>query len=205
MKANKKRMRRKILISVSILVVLVISAILMYEIHRMRVYNEAVELMNQGQLNEANDRFYKLHDYRDSMALYYCCRAKLDAERENYSIAYLDLCFVRDKYRLPASRYPEFLNEELLNKIDAGYDAYMRERSAKAMADMIADSARDARKNQKKTSQSTKKRSTSTPKPEDDPLNARSYANPEDFYDDNYYDFFDYEEAEDYYYEHGGR
>lgn len=30
------------------------------------------------------------------------------------------------------------------------------------------------------------------------------YYSPEDFYDDYYDDFFDYEEAEDYYYEHGG-
>ena len=54
------------------------------------------------------------------------------------------------------------------------------------------------------TYSSTTKRSSSTTKKPDDPLDAKSYNNPEDFYDDNYYDFFDYEEAEDYYYEHGG-
>ena len=35
-----------------------------------------------------------------------------------------------------------------------------------------------------------------------DEFNAKDYSNPEDFYDDNYYDFFDYYDAEDYYYEH---
>ena len=37
---------------------------------------------------------------------------------------------------------------------------------------------------------------------EEDPYNAPSYANEEDFYDDHYDDFFDYEEAADYYREH---
>lgn len=37
---------------------------------------------------------------------------------------------------------------------------------------------------------------------EEDRFNASSYANEEDFYYDNYYDFFDYEEAADYYREH---
>ena len=37
---------------------------------------------------------------------------------------------------------------------------------------------------------------------EEDRFNASSYANEEDFYDDNYEDFFDYEEAADYYREH---
>ena len=37
---------------------------------------------------------------------------------------------------------------------------------------------------------------------EDDPYNATDYYDPEDFYEDNYDDFYDYEEAEEYYYEH---
>ena len=39
---------------------------------------------------------------------------------------------------------------------------------------------------------------------EDDPYEARAYSDPEDFYDAYGDDFMDYEEAEDYYYEHGG-
>ena len=34
---------------------------------------------------------------------------------------------------------------------------------------------------------------------DDDPYNVNDYSTPEDFYDDNYDDFWDYEEAEDYY------
>lgn len=37
---------------------------------------------------------------------------------------------------------------------------------------------------------------------DDAPYNAKDYYDPEDFYEDNYDDFWDYEEAEDYYYEH---
>ena len=36
----------------------------------------------------------------------------------------------------------------------------------------------------------------------DDPYDASSYANEEDFYYDHYDDFFDYEDAADYYREH---
>ncbi len=39
---------------------------------------------------------------------------------------------------------------------------------------------------------------------EDDPLNAKDYLFPEDFYEDHFDDFFDFYDAEDYYYEHGG-
>lgn len=43
----------------------------------------------------------------------------------------------------------------------------------------------------------TTKKNSSTPK--EDPYNVNDYNDPEDFYDDNYDDFWDYEEAEDYY------
>ena len=39
---------------------------------------------------------------------------------------------------------------------------------------------------------------------DDDPFEAREYGNPDDFYYDFYEEFDDYEEAEEYYYEHGG-
>lgn len=48
---------------------------------------------------------------------------------------------------------------------------------------------------------STKK--SSTPKKNDDPYNAKDYYDAEDFYDDYYDEFYDYEEAEEYYNEHG--
>lgn len=40
--------------------------------------------------------------------------------------------------------------------------------------------------------------------PIEDDFDVEDYYSPEDFYEDYYDDFFDYEEAEDYYYEHGG-
>jgi len=42
-------------------------------------------------------------------------------------------------------------------------------------------------------------RSTTPSKKSDDPYDVNEYSSPEDFYDDNYDDFWDYEEAEDYY------
>ena len=39
---------------------------------------------------------------------------------------------------------------------------------------------------------------------EDDPFEAHEYSSPEDFYEDYGDNFDDFEEAEEYYYEHGG-
>ena len=39
---------------------------------------------------------------------------------------------------------------------------------------------------------------------DDDPYNAKDYATPEDFYYDHYDDFYDYDEAEEYWMEHCG-
>lgn len=76
-----------------------------------------------------------------------------------------------------------------------------------------SDSYKDAQKNDKnKSNYSSSKNSSSsysfTPyrspskDDEDDPYNAKDYSNEEDFYYDHYDDFFDYEEAEDYYNEY---
>ena len=76
-----------------------------------------------------------------------------------------------------------------------------------------SDSYKDAQKNDKdKSNYSSAKNSSSsysfTPyrspskDDEDDPYNAKDYSNEEDFYYDHYDDFFDYEEAEDYYNEY---
>ena len=48
---------------------------------------------------------------------------------------------------------------------------------------------------------STKSKKNTTKAPENDPYGAKDYADPDDFYYDHYDDFFDYEDAEDYWYE----
>lgn len=76
-----------------------------------------------------------------------------------------------------------------------------------------SDSYKDAKKNDKdKSNYSSSKNSSSSysfttyrypsKDDEDDPYNAKDYSNEEDFYYDHYDDFFDYEEAEDYYNEY---
>jgi len=45
-------------------------------------------------------------------------------------------------------------------------------------------------------------KSNSTSAPDNDPYNAKSYSNPDDFYYDNYYSFSDYYDAEGYWYDH---
>lgn len=49
------------------------------------------------------------------------------------------------------------------------------------------------------------RKSSQQQKDEDDPFNAKGYLFPEDFYVDHLDDFYDFEDAEDYYYDHGGK
>lgn len=206
-RAYEKKVKRSIIIGVSAFTVLVTAIILAREIPKLVRYNEAISLMRDGQLEEAQARFVKMDDYRDSMAFYYCCKAQQDADKGFYSSAHFDVYMVKQKYRLPTERYPEGFDEELMAKIDTGYDAYISAQARKTLASMNAGSSSSSRRSKQKKTTYTypKKQKKSTTVEDDDPLNARSYDNSEDFYDDNYYDFFDYEEAEDYYYEHGGR
>ncbi|MCQ4022453.1 MULTISPECIES: hypothetical protein [unclassified Ruminococcus] len=53
-----------------------------------------------------------------------------------------------------------------------------------------------------KSSSSYKPNKSSKSSSGDDPFNAKDYCDPDDFYHDYYDDFYDYEDAEDYYYEH---
>ncbi|MCC8073467.1 MAG: hypothetical protein LIO62_05015, partial [Clostridiales bacterium] len=59
------------------------------------------------------------------------------------------------------------------------------------------DSADKKRTTTTSTTKKTTEKSTTT-----DPYNAKNYRNEEDFYDDHYYDFFDYYDAEKYWKEH---
>ena len=76
-----------------------------------------------------------------------------------------------------------------------------------------SDSYREATKNDKKYEDYTSSYKdssyytftpykSSSKDDDDDPYNAKDYSNEEDFYYDHYDDFFDYEEAEDYYNEY---
>lgn len=62
--------------------------------------------------------------------------------------------------------------------------------------------SKHASSNTSKSSASSKYKSSSSAKQSSDPYDAKSYAQPEDFYYDNRDDFWDYEDAEDYFIEH---
>ena len=53
-------------------------------------------------------------------------------------------------------------------------------------------------RNRQKLQPSGTFRPTSRPSASSDPYNARDYSGADEFYDDHYDDFFDYEDAEDY-------
>lgn len=208
MKARNGRALKRIVIAASAFAVLMIPVEILREAPKVRRYNEAIDLMNGGQLTEAKDRFIGMTDYRDALAYFYCCNVLQYAEREDYWNAKIYLNMIRKRCRLLPDKYPKKLNEALIAKIEAGYEACADEIIRRELARMALKSNTSglAKQAPKSSHAPTWKRRTDAPsKEDDDPLDARSYSNPEDFYDDNYHDFFDYEEAEEYYNDHGGR
>ena len=64
----------------------------------------------------------------------------------------------------------------------------------------LVDNMEHLQQEQKKEAQSSTFRPPSRPSASSDPYHATDYSGADEFYDDHYDDFFDYEDAEDYWY-----
>ena len=91
-----------------------------------------------------------------------------------------------------------------IQEIRKAEQAVRREREAKERAHAWAkrqfEKAKNVDWNRQKSQPSGTFRPTSRPFASSDPYNARDYSGADEFYDDHYDDFFDYEDAEDYWY-----
>ena len=92
-----------------------------------------------------------------------------------------------------------------IQEIRKAEQAVRREQEAKERAHAWAKRQFEKAKNvdwnrQKSQSSASTFRPTSRPSASSDPYNARDYSGADEFYDDHYDDFFDYEDAEDYWY-----
>ena len=91
-----------------------------------------------------------------------------------------------------------------IQEIRKAEQAVRREQEAKERAHAWAkrqfEKAKNVDWNRQKSQPSGTFRPTSRPFASSDPYNARDYSGADEFYDDHYDDFFDYEDAEDYWY-----
>jgi hypothetical protein len=83
------------------------------------------------------------------------------------------------------------------DRLSEAYDKALREYTAKYATKQVQQQKKTT---VKRNSGSITQRKTTTQK--SDPYNAKDYMDPEDFYEDNYDDFWDFEDAEDYWDEH---
>ena len=202
--AYEKKVKKGIITGVIVFGALVATIIAARDLPPLLRYNAAIKQMNEGNTEEAIDKFTSLKNYKNADAYVYCCKAIQKAEAGDYTNAYHDFHMARDIYRLPKENMPESLLG-IQDELEAAHDDYLRSMPKYYYYPRNTTSGSSSTKSNSSRNTIKKKTNSSKKTQEDDPLDAKSYGNPEDFYDDNYDDFFDYEEAEDYYYEHEGQ
>ncbi len=163
-------------------------------------YNKAVDLAIQMDVEEAEQLFLSIEDqhYKDTDAfLVFCdCVKKYEVGNVLYGRTRLPLMKFESLTAEQNAVVEEF-KEKLEKKSGAGSGSY----SVKphGYSQPSTEKQTTAAKEPQTTKPSSSKPSSSGKK---DFYGANEYAHPDDFYYDHIDDFWDYEEAEDYFYEH---
>lgn len=200
--------RRNKLIAVTVISLFVITyagfmiAVLVRSSITQNTYLKAEELVRAGLYEEAKVLFEKIEesDFKDTSAYLILCEAHIyydagDLQSAYETVKYVFLINASVDMKNAADNFEAMVNREhaaltdprniytdrIRNRYDVPitYDRFTTETTA--------------------TSYVYK---PSKPKEDDDPYNAKDYMHPEDFYEDHYYDFFDFYDAENYFYEH---
>ena len=134
-------------------------------------------------------------DYKDTKSLYALCRAHIYYDKGSAVYAYGELRYVMFRYQPDArmkviSKFREVLNE--------AYNA-----SRKSSGSRSWNYSTPGRRTPVPTA--SPRKNWSHPKRTPSGPSTDGFVHPEDFYDWYYDDFWDYEEAEEYYYSHGGK
>ena len=162
-------------------------------------------LLAEGRYEEAQEEmsYWFMHGCNtdEDYARYFLCDAYVAYENGNVDNADMYL-------RLSAKYRPE----RLWNEQTRAFADTVAEEAEVLAAQRRAEAAAEAAERRAAYQERVRTEPTVTRSPsprrdyeeeeEEDRFNASSYANEEDFYYDNYYDFFDYEDAADYYREH---
>ena len=190
---------------VAIIVLLAVTAAIavpltMNYVRKEAEYRAAESLVWNEYYSNAIQKLEALEDenYKDTQALIAYCQSHIKYARGDYKNAYFDLYGVQFKHQNAQNseeirRYREILNDIYNSYIENSIYSY---KAASTTARTTKYEPTTKRSYNYKSY--TKNRTTYA-----DPYDAKSYGNADDFYYDHYDDFFDYEEAEDYYNEYG--
>ncbi|MCQ2471667.1 MAG: hypothetical protein MJ147_06485 [Clostridia bacterium] len=196
LKKTKRRNGIIAIVSIIVILALIITPIVSFNLNLSKGYKEAVAIFENGSYEEAENAFKKLpkDDYNDTKSYVSLCEAHIAYDNGEIKKAYfetIDLCF-KDVIDEQAKAIADFKE-----KVKAEYDSY-----SKAEEKEQTNVKKYYRIPTTTKSYSYTFKNKTNQKKDDDPYNVNDYSNEEDFYDDNYDSFFDYYEAEDYYKEH---
>lgn len=214
---QKKSDRRFIRNIIIVIVLVTVIPVFINKIHFIGVegdYSHAKELLGYGRYEEANEIFRHIRReetyYKDVDAYISMCYAYIDYENGDIAGAYESMSIASFRY-LTKEESAEIT--AFRNLLSEEYDRYLKkaaeeERNGKFYAGRLRNKY-DVPMDYKyftpvTTTTSYVYKPSPSPKPSEeyDPYNAKDYKHPEDFYFDHYYDFFDFYDAENYYYEH---
>ena len=162
-------------------------------------YNKAVQLAIDGEYSEAEELFQSIeeHHYKDTDAFIVFCRSA-------------DMYYGKGNYEYGHSRLDEMNFENLTDEQNAviedfkaaltkDYKAGQKQKKSEETA--TTKPAPETTKPEPATTKAYQEPTTKKPSTQKDPYGANEFAHPDDFYYDHVDDFWDYEEAEDYFYE----
>ena len=161
-------------------------------------YTKAEKMITVGDYSNALDELQKiLGEYKDSDGLNALCRAHEYESEGDCKMACVCLYDVTFRYQ----------NAEQMREINN-----FKSRMEQCFYEEVDRETEEERKAEKESVETKAENSgsgksgyyykSSKSNSDDDPYNASDYSHPDDFYYDHYDDFWDYEEAEEYYEEH---
>ena len=161
-------------------------------------YTKAEKMITDGDYSNALDELQKiLGEYKDSDGLNALCRAHEYESEGDCKMAYVCLYDVTFSYQNAEqmgeiNNFKSRMEQCFYEKVDREFEEERKaeKESAETKAENSSSGKRGYYYNSSKSNS------------DDDPYNASDYSHPDDFYYDHYDDFWDYEEAEEYYEEH---
>lgn len=183
------------------------------DMERVKEYLEFIPLSYSGELSEKIKIF--MENFKSQYEVYLEEKRKQDeedrrireqeeAERLKHSVPYVGMSESKINDTVLGSNYVIDHNYEMINgkRVKANIYRFKQGNAIIFVARCLkgsVDSVSDYRDDPWVVRSSSSSKSSSSKKKVEDEYNVNDYSAPEDFYDDNYDDFWDYDEAEDYY------
>ena len=163
-------------------------------------FNEGAEYYRQEAWAEANAAFSKAVDCNVEDAKQWAYMSKVRYEIQKGQLAYATVTLMEmrdlelpDEMRKEADALYEYVRLEL----ERQQERFIKNNYAGVQGNSSTGNSKSSSGSRKSSSGSSSKKKSS------DPYGASDYAHPDDFYYDYYDDFWDYEDAEDYWEEYG--